>query len=242
MTLYERIEKLRNLRGISQGDLEKELGFSNGSISKWKKSTPNPQRLEKLASYFGVTSKFLLGEEDEVECKECGQKYNPFDEFDMSIHNRFHNQIISAQEKYPFLVPYRDCFDLSHRYLESIQKDSDNYFENLGNYIKAEFSYYVYLNYENKNLLDYDNFCKSQITDLINSGKIPEKRIEQVIKTYGLDKSLIDIDGATLARISSNPQLMRLLKYAEMLSPTFLDALEAQAKAWSESSDNKSEE
>lgn len=33
MTLYERIETLRKSKNISQGKLEKELGFSNGSIS-----------------------------------------------------------------------------------------------------------------------------------------------------------------------------------------------------------------
>ena len=64
MTLFERIEELRNSRGISQGKLEKELGFSNGSISKWKNSTPNPERLKKLADSFGVSVEYLMtGEE-----------------------------------------------------------------------------------------------------------------------------------------------------------------------------------
>lgn len=60
MTLYERIENLRKSRGISQGKLEKELGFSNGSISKWKNSSPTPERLQKIADYFNVTVDFLL--------------------------------------------------------------------------------------------------------------------------------------------------------------------------------------
>lgn len=64
MTLFERIEELRNSKGISQGKLERELGFSNGSISKWKSSTPNPERLKKLADYFGVSVEYIMtGEE-----------------------------------------------------------------------------------------------------------------------------------------------------------------------------------
>ncbi len=64
MTVYERIETLRKSRGISQGKLEKELGFSNGSVSKWKNSMPTPERLQKLADYFHVTVDFLMtGEE-----------------------------------------------------------------------------------------------------------------------------------------------------------------------------------
>ena len=66
MTVYERIESLRKARNISQGNLEKELGFSNGSISKWKKATPKPERLQKLAEYFGVTMEYIMtGEEKE---------------------------------------------------------------------------------------------------------------------------------------------------------------------------------
>ena len=60
MTIYERIESLRKAKKISQGRLEKELGFSNGSVSKWKNSTPTPERLQKVADFFGVTVDYLM--------------------------------------------------------------------------------------------------------------------------------------------------------------------------------------
>lgn len=64
MTFYERIDSLRKEKGISQGALEKQLGFSNGSFSKWKKSMPTHDRLQKLASYFHVSVDYLVtGEE-----------------------------------------------------------------------------------------------------------------------------------------------------------------------------------
>lgn len=64
MTVFERIENLRKSQKISQGKLEKELGFSNGSISKWKTSMPTLERLQKIADYFGVTIDYLTtGEE-----------------------------------------------------------------------------------------------------------------------------------------------------------------------------------
>lgn len=68
MTFYERIEILRKEKGISQGNLEKELGFSNGSYSKWKNSVPTHERLVKLADYFNVSVEYLTtGEEKENE-------------------------------------------------------------------------------------------------------------------------------------------------------------------------------
>ena len=70
MTTFERIEALRKEKKISQGNLEKELGFSNGSISKWKKSTPTPDRLQKLATYFGVSIEYLMTGEENKENNE----------------------------------------------------------------------------------------------------------------------------------------------------------------------------
>ena len=60
MDFYNRIENLRKSKGISQGNLEKELGFSNGSVSKWKNSMPTPERLKKLADFFDVSVDYLV--------------------------------------------------------------------------------------------------------------------------------------------------------------------------------------
>lgn len=80
MSVYERIESLRKERKISQGKLEKELGFSNGSVSKWKNSTPTPERLKKIADYFGVTVDFLMTGESE---NGNGTELKPKDEKDI---------------------------------------------------------------------------------------------------------------------------------------------------------------
>lgn len=88
MTVYERIESLRNSRGISQGKLEKELGFSNGSISKWKNGTPKPERLQKLAEYFGVTMEYLMTGEE----KEDSQEYYLNEETAKAAQEIFENK------------------------------------------------------------------------------------------------------------------------------------------------------
>lgn len=81
MTVFERIESLRKSRKISQGKLEKELGFSNGSISKWKTSMPTTERMQKLADYFDVSIEYLMNgkESDNNELK-----LKPKDEKDIS--------------------------------------------------------------------------------------------------------------------------------------------------------------
>lgn len=59
--VFNRIISLCDTRGINQSDLEKELGFGKGTISKWK-SNPNPsaEKLLLVANYFNVSTDFLL--------------------------------------------------------------------------------------------------------------------------------------------------------------------------------------
>lgn len=60
MDFYERLEELRKAKKISQKDLEIALELSNGSVSKWKKSTPKYETLQKLAKFFNTTVDYLV--------------------------------------------------------------------------------------------------------------------------------------------------------------------------------------
>lgn len=108
----------------------------------------------------------------------------------------------------------------------------------LDKYLKAEFSYYVYTNYEDNKHFDFFDFAKSKIIEMINSGDIPQEQIDYVMEYYKLDKTFINRHVATLKRASKNPQLMRLLVYAEKLTPEMLNMLEIQAKALAEQKEN----
>ena len=90
MTLYERIENLRKNAGLSQGKLEKELGFSNGSISKWKNSTPTPDRLQKIADYFNVSIEYIMTGENKSE--QLDKRYYINEETAEMADKIFHNK------------------------------------------------------------------------------------------------------------------------------------------------------
>lgn len=63
--LYQRIEELCNSKGISIARLEKECGFANATIKKWKDvSVPSIDKARCIAEYFGVTTDYLLGVTD----------------------------------------------------------------------------------------------------------------------------------------------------------------------------------
>lgn len=57
--MYEKIKKLCKEKGTNISSLERELGFARGSICKWEKSTPGFGKIEKVASYFGVSMDYF---------------------------------------------------------------------------------------------------------------------------------------------------------------------------------------
>lgn len=66
MDFYERLNNLIQKNGLSQAKLEKAIGISNGSVSKWKKSLPSIKTIKKIAEFFNVSDDWLLtGKENE---------------------------------------------------------------------------------------------------------------------------------------------------------------------------------
>ena len=59
----ERLRELRIERGLGQNALARTLGLSNASISYWEtgKQEPTASTIFKLASFFDVSSDYLLG-------------------------------------------------------------------------------------------------------------------------------------------------------------------------------------
>ena len=60
--MYQKVRELCEKRGISVRSLEKELGFSNGSVSKWETSVPGFDKAVKVANYFNVPVSELMEE------------------------------------------------------------------------------------------------------------------------------------------------------------------------------------
>ena len=70
--MYELIKRLCTENGMTIHALEKELGFSQGSISKMKKSVPRVDRVVKIAKFFDVPVESFY--------KQLPHKPNPFEE------------------------------------------------------------------------------------------------------------------------------------------------------------------
>lgn len=69
---YAQLEELCVKNGTKPTIVTRELGYSTGSMSQWKKgSSPSGDTLLKFADYFGVSTDYLLtGEENKIEAKK----------------------------------------------------------------------------------------------------------------------------------------------------------------------------
>ena len=61
---FEKIKELAKKRGKSLGQVEEDLGYGRNTLYKIKNSTPNAERITEIASYFNVSTDYLLGRTD----------------------------------------------------------------------------------------------------------------------------------------------------------------------------------
>lgn len=60
MNLYEKIQRLCDIRGISVNRLEREARIGRGSIAKWANSVPSVQKIAAVADVLEVPIEHLL--------------------------------------------------------------------------------------------------------------------------------------------------------------------------------------
>ena len=67
MTLGEKLKTLRASRGLSQEQLAAELNVSRQAVSKWEcgDAAPDLDKLRAICAYFGVTTDYLIWENEE---------------------------------------------------------------------------------------------------------------------------------------------------------------------------------
>ena len=75
MTLAEKILSLRTAQGMSQDDLAEKLEVSRQSVSKWEtaQSTPDLDKIIRLADLFGVSVDELVRDEERPQSPEPPQ-------------------------------------------------------------------------------------------------------------------------------------------------------------------------
>ena len=84
---YDRFKELCDKRGISCNRAALEMGLSNATPTAWKKRglTPKADTLAIIANYFGVTTDYLLGEENKKAPTGTGERSVSDDEIKFAL-------------------------------------------------------------------------------------------------------------------------------------------------------------
>ncbi|MHC5248791.1 helix-turn-helix domain-containing protein [Enterococcus sp. LJL90] len=61
MTTLERIKSLAKQRDITIKELAFQIGIGENSIYRWDKTSPQSDKLQKVADFFDVSTDYLLG-------------------------------------------------------------------------------------------------------------------------------------------------------------------------------------
>ena len=72
---YDVFKRLCDEKGVSCNRAATEMGLSNATATKWKKTgaTPQGDTLQKIADYFGVSVDYLLGNEEKPASQEADE-------------------------------------------------------------------------------------------------------------------------------------------------------------------------
>ena len=61
MSIVKRIKDIAYEKDVSVAQLERDLNFGNGTLSRWDKSSPSVEKFDKVAKYLNVSLDYLLG-------------------------------------------------------------------------------------------------------------------------------------------------------------------------------------
>lgn len=67
MNLFERVQQLASIRGMSIAELERKSNLGNGTIRRWSDSIPSADKLYKVSKILGVSIDYLISGEEPVE-------------------------------------------------------------------------------------------------------------------------------------------------------------------------------
>ena len=82
--MYENFSKLLQKYGVTPYKVSKETGVSQSTLSDWKRGISTPDKLQKIADYFGVPLTYFLVESANASNAEKSQELTVKDERDIA--------------------------------------------------------------------------------------------------------------------------------------------------------------
>lgn len=117
MTIFERIQNLAIKKDKTLKDVSLELGYSKNYLYTLKKQVPNADKLAAIASYFQVSTDYLLGITDNPSVNDT-EFPEELDISDDKITMTYEGKILSESERQVILAAARALVEQRDKSIE----------------------------------------------------------------------------------------------------------------------------
>jgi len=223
MSIVFRIMELCRFNGTTISELEKNLGYSNGSIKKSSSQTIRSDRVAEIAEHFNISPTYLLSDMNYNICPVCAFSFDPLKQDEVDMHNELHDNFLLLRVKMGYLMnsasaATKKSITLAELRNNDLSEEAIIYhYETL---MMCDFTEYArQMNYSVN--ISYSDFIHEQIAERKYFDLIPENVVRNFARKHNVDlvitnSSLFDQiknDKEFLQNISELWQLPQDLKF-----------------------------
>ncbi len=117
LDFYNRLQELAKKKGKSFHQIEVDLGYSKNSFYNYKTKKPTADNLNKIAEYFGVTSDYLLGRDNDKTHDNFTKQEN-----ELVAAFRIESEDMSEEEQAEFNEAIKDMMKKAKKILNDDSK------------------------------------------------------------------------------------------------------------------------
>ena len=188
-----RIKALRDNINMQQKELALELDIPSNTLSQYEngKREPNIDILRKISDFFHVTTDYLIGRTDFIQCPICHNTYDPLNKFDSAEHDAFHEKFVAAQNKFGEILLYATADKERSKCITKVRNPALPLEQRLSaydKYLKYEFMLDLWKTDFDINHDSFEDFSKKEASSVHPDSLISEELCEMIYNQYEVEQ------------------------------------------------------
>ena len=190
MSIIYKIDQLCRFNNTTIAELEKNLGYSNGSLKKSSSQTVRSDRVQEIADYFNVSPTYLLSDSNYDICPVCGFAFDPLEPKESKKKKKMHRNFIRLRTKMGYffnpIAANKKSMIIATLKNEDVPDDKMlTYYETL---LLCDFTEYAFCHDYDLDI-SYMDFVKSQILERKHFEIMSDSVIENIANKHNVNLS-----------------------------------------------------
>ena len=208
MSIIYKVEELCRYNGTSISELEKVMGYSNGSIRKSSSQTLRSDRVQEIAEHFNVTPTYLLSDNKYCICSVCSFGYDPLNDDELQTHSQLHERFKILHKKIGFLLNTSQAANkrlFAKKRLKNTNLTEDEKIHTYETLLLCDFADYAS---EEEYIIeiDYSDFVRNELMKKKYFDLITPAIIQKIAQKYNVQ--IKDEEGSFCEKIQADEEFM----------------------------------